>query len=1564
MYKVTFSKESESENLKTKLIYNKKLEEIFSDRNEDDKNFYNFSKIFIKNIPFHMLEILSNKDLYNFLLHLFKVIKNRKKKKYFYSVIKPDESDFFIGNFTIIALNTDDRPFLIDSIREYFYEIGLNEQLVIHPIFNINRDFKGEITGIDEPKIGTKNESFVVIFIESVEHTLLNKITDELCNIYEEVIHTVDDFQEMSNILDNLSLYYKNKFPEVSEFLEWINSKNFIIQGVRIIHGIDQKIEDYTVDQYGVYKLNRTTHMIPKMVEYLRENRFRYVDGFPVVIDKALYTSKVKKRQNYDRIILIDKKDEKYSIVSIVGIFSKDGRKLSPFNISLIKKKLSEIINYFSFVSGSHDHKWLIDILESFPKTEIFSLDKDTLINVLKTIFSVQGKNQVVFYTKELRPLKNFYLFMIFPQEKFSVEVLEDIKNIFQQELRATSLDTSIRSDEHGYVFVHFHFYLKDENILNSVDFGKIKQLISDLMKDFEDELYEVLKLRYSGYKSDELFHKFAKSFSNTYKTKSSPSEAAEDIKYLINLKDISSSLFIDETKCSIKIYSKKRILLTDIMPIIDNIGIKVNEEFIFKITTDKETYFINSIYLAEIENKEEFKKRFFKVIPELIVSVLTEKVENDVLNRLAISESLNYKQIDFLRGIRNYIEQINHHFRRVSLNKTLVDNSSISKLFVDYLYEKFDPQKDRKDYTKIENQILELIDQIKSVQEDNILRYYYKVITSIVRTNYFITGKDYLSFKISSKNLDILPDPKPLYEIYVHSFYTEGIHLRGGKVARGGLRFSDRPDDFRTEILGLVKTQMVKNAVIVPVGSKGGFIVKKRFADKKQDQEHVINQYKIFIRGLLDVTDNYKGEKIVHPANVVVYDEKDPYLVVAADKGTATFSDIANSISKEYGFWLDDAFASGGSTGYDHKKVGITAKGAWECVKRHFRELGKDIQTEAFTVIGIGDMSGDVFGNGMLLSKKIKLIAAFNHIHIFIDPDPDPETSYIERLRLFKLQGSTWKDYNQEIISEGGGVFDRAAKKIKLTPEIVKLFDIPKDVVTGEELIRYILKGDVELLFNGGIGTYIKDDSETNEDAGDKANDNVRINASELKVKVIGEGGNLGLTQKARIRFALNGGLINTDALDNSAGVDMSDHEVNIKILLNILLKNKELKNKDERNRLIVKLTEEVTKLVLRDNYLQSQVVSCDLFRAKKDIIYYKEAANFLNEIGLLNFELEELNFIKENRLITRPELCVMLAYTKIHLYDKALEEFDLNNEILKSEYISYYPKTLIENYSKYFDYHKLKREITATVAVNKAVNQAGTSFFIELHKQTGKPFGKLIETYLFTDRLLTTDKVRENIEALDLKIGAETQYFMLNELERTLKIAVNWLVNENNFSILNENQKVFEEVSIKTVSNISGQIKESYNKMMEYLKEQGCSQSLSRKLCHIKFLKPAFDLFEIVVKNNFDINSTVKGYYKIGEIFNLPFFISGIKDVNITTTWDRVNKDNLILSVKLFQTQITEKYIQNGDSWLKKLQNKESIFFVNYNNFLQSIKAKEFDTLIPYNVMMDTLFNMLNTK
>ncbi|MEF3254678.1 MAG: NAD-glutamate dehydrogenase, partial [Deferribacterales bacterium] len=984
-----------------------------------------------------------------------------------------------------------------------------------------------------------------------------------------------------------------------------------------------------------------------------------------------------------------------------------------------------------------------------------------------------------------------------------------------------------------------------------------------------------------------------------------------------------------------------------------DNIGLKVNEEDIFELSG--ENLFIHNIYLDCLQNIEEFYNNYNRLIPDLIKNVIKESVENDRLNKLLVSSKLNYREVDLLRSLRNYLEQANNQFKKNSIDDALLNNPKISALLVFYFNSKFDPALKERNLDPIKTELLEQIDSVVSAIEDRILRSFLEIISSMCRTNFFL-NKDYISFKISSKYLSILPEPKPLYEIYVHSSKMEGIHLRGGKVARGGIRFSDRPDDFRTEILGLMKTQMVKNTVIVPVGSKGGFIVKKRYDDRELDKNHVIEQYKTLIKGLLDITDNYVGKKIVHPSNVVVYDQKDPYLVVAADKGTATFSDIANSVSLEYQFWLGDAFASGGSAGYDHKKVGITAKGAWECVKRHFRELGKDIQKEDFTVIGIGDMSGDVFGNGMLLSQKIKLIAAFNHIHIFVDPDPDPEISFLERKRLFNLPRSTWMDYNRSIISSGGGIFERSAKKITLTPEIKQLLKIDKDSVSGEELIKYILKSEAELLWNGGIGTYVKDSTETNEEVGDKLNDNVRVNAEELKVKVVGEGGNLGFTQKARIIFALLGGRINTDALDNSAGVDMSDHEVNLKILMEHLLKIKVIKDLKERNRLIAKLTPEVTDLVLRDNFEQSRIISIEEIKASQNILPYQEVANYLKDIGLLKFDIEKIEFIKESRNITRPELAVLLAYTKLYLYDQIVEDIDINNKIASSLYESYYPKTILEQYKNYIYDHKLLREITATVMVNKFINQNGITTFLKLYKTYGKSFSKIVERYFIANEIHNIAPIRKKIDELDPKSFNNGLYFALIELEKTLSVATEWLLHDNNYNALMEHLDTFKKIQNILPQHIHGNIMKSIKDFEQSLIDKRVSNSIVKDIVKIRFIKPIFDIFEITIKHNIEPEKLIKNYYLASDTLELKKISEAIKKITPMDQWDNINKENLLKKVKDIQKKIAYKSTLK-DNWLKELINKEQKFFMNYFEFIKSFELNSKYTLIPFNVVLESL-------
>jgi len=1563
MFNISFLTGNEIKERKNIETIKKRHNEVFGKFREANPPFYFFTEIFIMQLPLNFLEILTDTDLLEFLKFLFEDFNERKKKKYRMNYTTPFSSSFFIGNFSLITLSTDDRPFLVDSIREYFFEANISQQFILHPIFSVKRNNKGDITNIKEADIGTKNESYVVVFLENVEEPEFKNIRSEIKKIYNEVMLAVDDFPSMSNLLKNLSESYKNTTPEVSEFIEWLMNENFILQGVRVLKNVNLKTGDYSMEQFGVYKLNRTLSLIPSIIKAIQSNKLKYINDYPIVVDKAIHESKVKKRIKYDRVMITDFNENSCTVITLIGVFSKEAINTPPYKISILRKTIAEVFNHFKFVQGSHDFKWLRDIINYYPKTEIFNFDKETLIEILETIISLQGKNQIRLYWKDFRPLKNFYILLAIPSEKFSSELIRELSGKFAEILHANLLDLTSRSDEHGYHLIHFHFYLKDLNILDKLKDSDLKEMVQGILKDWDDELYDLLSIRYSGLKTDQVYHSFVSSFSENYKTRLSPREGAFDISHLIKFKGLKSAIYHENEKIVLKIYSEDKILLTDIMPVINNIGLKVHEEEIYKLSAKGKSYYISNIYLAEIDNIENFAGVYGDKLSEMLTSAMLETIENDRLNKLLILAELNHKEIDVLRGFRNYVEQINYTFSRQSINETIINNPKIAGLLFQLFNEKFNPSCSKRNTETLEKKLLEEIDKISSVLEDSILRHMLKTINAASRTNYYQTPvRSYISFKVRSDTLDILPEPKPMFEIYVHGPHMEGVHLRGGKVARGGLRFSDRFDDFRTEIMGLLKTQMVKNTIIVPVGSKGGFIVKKRFQNVEKDRAFVIEQYKNLIRGLLDLTDNYAGKKIIQPENTVIYDDKDPYLVVAADKGTATFSDIANSVSKEYNFWLGDAFASGGSEGYDHKKVGITARGAWECVRRHFRELNTNISKEDFTVVGIGDMSGDVFGNGMLLSRKIKLLGAFNHIHIFVDPDPDPETSFLERQRLFKLPKSTWKDYNNDIISEGGGVFDRSAKKIKISPQMKEVFGIVKDTLTGEELIQYILKAPAELLWSGGIGTYIKDSSETNGDVGDKANDNVRVDAQEIHTRVIGEGANLGLTQKARISLAKSGVLINTDAIDNSGGVDMSDHEVNLKILLDILLKKKALKSRKERNSLIHKLTDEVTDLVLQDNYEQSETISCDIMRNRENSIPFETTAKYLKETGLLNFKIEHIDFIKENRDITRPELTVLLSYVKILLFDRIVDNVKLDNELMNNLYKSYFPNTILNKYGDHIFDHRLKNQITATMIVNKAVNQAGTTIFPMIHNNTGADYKKLLKKYIFADTLMQGDNLRTKIRKLDYKTPAQTQYYMLIELEKTLKVALEWLINDKNYDMIQEHKTLFEKIKDSVPKNLTGHLKNNFNKINEKLVSEKCSKSVAKTICEIRYTKPAFDIFEICINNDLDYKETIKNYFIIDDKLALHKITGGIKHIPLKTSWDSINRENLLKRTKNLQKHLAKKSTLNSISWFKDLMKKESVFFMNYEKFLTSIEKDEIKSLVPFNVIIDSMFDIIN--
>ena len=796
------------------------------------------------------------------------------------------------------------------------------------------------------------------------------------------------------------------------------------------------------------------------------------------------------------------------------------------------------------------------------------------------------------------------------------------------------------------------------------------------------------------------------------------------------------------------------------------------------------------------------------------------------------------------------------------------------------------------------------------------------------MRTNYFQPREDgspksYISVKLKSKMIPRIPEPAPEFEIFVYSPRVEGVHLRGGPVARGGLRWSERPEDFRTEVLGLVKAQRVKNAVIVPVGSKGGFVAKQLSAGKPEEvQKEVIACYRIFISSLLDITDNLSGNKIIPPKNVVRYDGDDPYLVVAADKGTATFSDIANSISEDYGFWLGDAFASGGSVGYDHKKMGITARGAWESVKRHFRELGKDIQSEPFTVAGIGDMAGDVFGNGMLLSSQIKLVAAFNHLHIFIDPDPDTTKSYKERKRLFNLPRSSWTDYDSKLISKGGGIFSRNAKSIPLSAQAKKALGAKKDAYAPSDLINLILKSQVELLWNGGIGTYVKSSTETHSDAQDRNNDSLRVDGNELRCKVIGEGGNLGMTQLARIEYSQLGGLCYTDAIDNSAGVDTSDHEVNIKILLNAQMQAGKLTEK-ARNKVLAKMEKDVGRLVLANNYLQTQILSIDTNSSNEIMPQQARAIQILEEKGLLNRALEFLpdsNTLKErlesNKFLTRPELAVLLSYSKMDLYQELLKTELPDNDCLKVEIEAYFPNLLTENYLHQIHRHRLTKEIIATQVTNDLVGNMGATFHLKTRELTDASVESVTAAYLAAREILGSTALVKQVQMLDNKVDAGIQMQCLKGITQCLESSIFWLLR-------NVPQPVDIPSSVSQFASGYAELLKTIEKNSENtgnpgselnlgnLSQNGIPEKLARTLVSSQLLKCGLDIVDIAKSARRPVELTAEVYFQLEKILGLDWLQSKIGSLPAKNTWHERSKFSLANSLRDQKAMITRNII-----------------------------------------------------
>ncbi len=1030
------------------------------------------------------------------------------------------------------------------------------------------------------------------------------------------------------------------------------------------------------------------------------------------------------------------------------------------------------------------------------------------------------------------------------------------------------------------------------------------------------------------------LYNKYDSSFPPSYIDECTPATAIADIPQMELLSESHPlEIVLYQTTADNKYPIHMRIFqyaqpipLSDILPMLENMDLRTFNEHPYEIELDKHSIWISDFAVSYPHPHQPNISAVKDLFEDTFVQTRFGNNENDGFNKLVLGAQLSWYEITIIRAYAKYILQTGFRFSQTYIEKAVAQHADITRNLVGLFKAVHNPKEKSREKTvgALNQQIQQALENVSSLDEDRILRRMWDVIKATLRTNFFQTErgqpKAYLSFKLDSDKIPELPLPHPLYEIFVYSPRFEGIHLRNAKVARGGIRWSDRREDFRTEILGLMKAQTVKNSVIVPSGAKGGFVLKRDIV-----QTEVVACYKAFICGLLDITDNIKHNKIIHPTNVVCYDDADPYLVVAADKGTATFSDTANNISKHYDFWLGDAFASGGSAGYDHKKMGITARGAWESVKRHFRELNINCEKTPFTVVGIGDMSGDVFGNGMLYTKNIKLVAAFDHRDIFIDPNPHPEKTFAERSRLFKLPMSSWQNFNTKLISKGGGVFKRSSKSITITSEMKKALGIQENSLTPNELIRAILRAPVDLLFNGGIGTYVKASTESHADVGDKANEFCRINGAELRCKIVGEGGNLGFTQLGRIEYALQGGLINTDFIDNSAGVDCSDHEVNIKIPLNKDVIRHKLTEKS-RNTLLFKMTNEVAELVLQDNYNQALVMSFSAIHSVPYTNLYEDFVKHLETTSGLNRAVEFLPSNKElterqasGKGFTRPELAVLMAYAKIHIKAEILKsnipEDPYFNGILRTAF----PDILWNEYYSDLEKHSLRREIIATQLSNKMINSMGITFAYRLHMETGASIAEIARAHAVASHVYQNNEFNKLIESLDGKVPVQVQYDLLHYIRRLINLATRWFLRSNRLSGDVEKIVTHYATNIKRLEKLipvlmSGATKDYLQNLVKQFVESGLKEVDAEAIAASRAMYTALNIIEVATQQKFDLIKTAHVYFEVGAKFNLVWFRDQIANDSREGHWNTLARLSLRDELDDLQRQLTINIMQNN--------------------------------------------------
>ena len=1306
---------------------------------------------------------ISDDDLSKFKTHDLEDLLN---KSWNYLSQKENIRILATDNSTEFYIINDDRPFIVNSITSLFYDLEYELDFIIHPVLTVERDSSGKLLNIFSYDKRKKHESFVYISIKCVlSEYQIQELHNLLRQVFEDLVQVVEDWASMKLLTHVL----EHSAFEVQSFLKWAEERYFVFLGAC------ESINGSITSRLGFSKLVHLHQDIENLISSLIQ-----VSTPPIGIFKIPQKSTIYSRMPIDVIILHPEKDRH---IIFFGLFTVHAHAQAALTIPLVREKCQHVLDRSGFEPHWHDSKELIRIFESLPRDDLFQMSEKELFSLSMGLVQLQKSKSVSVFLRE-DPLGKILTVLIYIRtDRYSSKMQKDIEKLLEDHIYGVCLSSHVQMGDLFYVRLQILMEIIPGKTYCFDEKG-IEEKIFQLTQSWEEQFFGKL-----GYIEDI-------QFSLNYQEKFSPEQGVEDLTLLLSDQDFKGDFIEHNDQFILKLFNENSPLnLSDIFPILDKMGLYIILELSQKIVFKGSIYYLHLFYLrlpqSVILNPDTGKN-----VIEMISLILKSEVKNDRLNELLLTAGLLPRQTLILRAYTRYIKQIQPIFSAAFVEEILVKYPQFTKLFIDFFHEKFSPELFHRQIEEKLFYLRRFLKNITSAEEDKVLNLLINLLESTLRNNYYQDSgtKDYISLKFDSLKILGLPLPRPWREIFVYSLKVEGIHMRFGKIARGGIRWSDRRVDYRMEVLSLVKAQQVKNTIIVPTGSKGGFFVKTT-AGRAPTLEEGIAAYKILIRGLLDLTDNIVSEKILKPVDVVCYDEDDPYLVVAADKGTASFSDIANSLSLEYNFWLQDAFASGGSQGYDHKKLGITSKGAWESVKHHFDTLNIDIENDSFMAVGVGDMSGDVFGNGMLLSQKLKLIAAFDHRDIFIDPSPDLEVSYDERKRLFDLPRSSWQDYDRKLISQGGGVFSRQDKAIGLTEESKQLLELEGDSFTSDEIIRAILKFPADLMWFGGIGTYIKATDEVHADAKDPANNDLRINGSQIRAKIIAEGANLGMTQKGRIEYVLNGGLLNTDSVDNCAGVNCSDHEVNIKILLSRALEAGEI-TLEERDEILKTMSKDVVAHVLQSNFDQPRSITKTYLRGSSHLPVIDFMIRFFQDQKILDPRLESMpsyqviqDCYSKNIGLTRPDLSILLAFTKIFLKPHFLDLEILKTTEFETILFSYFPKKIQEKFPNYILSHPLRQELIVTLVLNEIVNDLGLDVAFNLYMHFSAKMDQFIYIYYLLKRLEISHDVAIflNLEKLSPEILEKMN--MAKNLEIIPHIFAYALQLELEYSVLEKN-------------------------------------------------------------------------------------------------------------------------------------------------------------------------------